>query len=184
MELQLLPLISNKKPQEIGAFRFYGMDGKILALQMGLPRIITTSNGVQEQLGYRPILSVRFIVAKVQTTVFFGNDLYSLSLTSNISPDILFANLIKNYANRQETWVQLQAIPNPVIPYPTVQFQYRPNVPPVSTGVMSALAGGYDPLRGYWVEFAGNYFLQFPIFRNFSEVVRDGPNFKGPQHNP
>jgi hypothetical protein len=153
--------------------------GIILALQLAKPYTIVTQSGVQEQIGYRAILSVQDIVSKVQTTVLFGNDLYSVGLSSNLAQDIVFVNFLKQYSNRPETWVQLVTIPNPPVPYPSIQFQYRPTYPPVASGSMTLLNSGYDPLRGYWVEFLGNYFLHFSIFKDFPGVRRDGPDYGG-----
>src|SRR5208337_4435785 len=160
--------------------------GLILALQLARPYVITTMSGVQEQIGYRPILSVTGIVAKVQTTVLFGNDLFVVGWTSNLDEPTLFTNFVKSYANREETWVQLLEIPNPPVPYPTLQFQYRQTHPPVASGKIKVVDGGYDPLRGYWVAFLGNYFLHFPLFKGWN-VTRDGPDYGGfqpSQNNP
>lgn len=159
------------------------MPASILALQTGTPYIITTQNGVQEQIGYRPILSVQRIVAKVQTTVFFGNDLYGIGLMSNLDEMTIFKDFVTSFANRVETWVQLLVIPNPPIPYPRLPYLmtgYTQAIPPISTGKVVVMDAGYDPLRGYWIEFAGNYFLQFPIFQDWANsVTRDGPPYKG-----
>jgi hypothetical protein len=153
--------------------------GTILALQLARPYVITTLSGVQEQIGYRPILSVQGIVAKVQTTVLFGNNLYVIGPTSSLSADTIFVNFVKAYSNRVETWVQLMEIPNPPIPYPSIQFQYRQISPPAARGKITALNSGYDPLRGYWIEFLGNFFLEFPLFKDWPSVTRDGPNYTG-----
>jgi hypothetical protein len=41
------------------------------------------------------------------------------------------------------------------------------------------LNAGFDAFRGYWIEFAGNYFLQFPLFKDWPNVTRDTLNYKG-----
>ena len=161
-------------------------DARILALQFSNPYVITTINGVQEQIGYRPILSVQRIVSKVQTTVLYGNDLYGITLMSNLDEPTIFRNFLKTFANKPETWVQLAMIPNPPIPYPGLSLAYRPNIPPVASNVLTLLNAGYDA-GGYWVEFLGNYFLTFSIFKDWPEVIREGANYKGfqpSQNNP
>lgn len=153
--------------------------GRILAIQMNTPRTITTLNGVQEQLGYRLILSVRMILAKVQTTVLFGNDLYGIGLMSNLDEMTIFKNFVTSFANRPEIWLQLVDVPNPPVPYPSQLFAVRPTYPPSASGPLVVLDAGYDAMQGYWIAFAGNYFLTFPIFKNFPNVIRDGPDYNG-----
>jgi hypothetical protein len=43
------------------------------------------------------------------------------------------------------------------------------------------LNAGFDAFRGFWIEFAGNYFLSFPLFKNWPNVIRDTQNYKGAQ---
>ena len=153
------------------------IQGRILAVVIGNPSTIVLPTGAVEQSGYRPILAVRTILAKVQTTVLFGDDLYGIGRMSNFAEETIFSRFVDSYQNRPERWAQLSAIPNPPIPYPIF---LPPAVPPVGVGTLTVLASGWDPLQQYWVQFAGNYFLHFPLFKDWANlVVRDGPNYKG-----
>jgi len=100
---------------------------------------------------------------------------------SNFPEEQIFPSFVNSFRDRPRTWAQLSAIPNPPIPYP----QYLPPVqPPVATGILTVLASGWDAQYGYWIDFKGNYFLHFPIFKDWaSVVVRDGPNYKGFQRS-
>lgn len=159
------------------------MPSHILSVKLNHTTIIT---GPYPEIltGQRPILAVTGIVAKVQSTVLFGNDLYSIGLASNLDQMTIFRNFVISFKNQTpRTWAQLSQIPPPPIPYPyNVAFANSapPPVPPVSHGKLDVMDAGYDPLRGYWIEFLGNYFLTFPIFKDWAkDVQRDGPNFTG-----
>jgi len=151
--------------------------GKILAVQVAAPQINTLPTGGQEQSGYRCILAVTSILARVQTTVLFGSDLYGIGRMSNFSEEQIFPMFVNSYRHKPTTWVQLAVIPNPVVPY----TQYLPPVqPPVATGTCTVLNSGWDATYGYWIEFKGNYFLYFPLFKDWANlVVRDGPDYRG-----
>jgi len=151
---------------------------RILALQMIRPYIITNINGEQEQIGYRPILSVQSVTANVQTTTLTGNDLYGVTLTSNLDAGTCFTQFVGTYKNRLETWVELANIPNPPFPYPIQQTAYYPTMPPAAKGKLTLLDAGWSQAQGFWVTFLGNYYLGFPLFKDWSNVVRNMPNFK------
>jgi len=157
------------------------IQGKILAVQIQTPEINVQPTGGQEQSGYRCILAVNLILAKVQTTVLFGVDLYGIGRMSNFSEETIFPRFVNSFKDRPATWAQLSAIPNPPIPYP----QYLPPAqPPVATGTLTVLASGWDAMYGYWIEFKSNYFLYFPIFKDWASiVVRDGPDYAGFQRS-
>ncbi len=161
----------------------------ILALRMSHTRILNNPY-LEEISGHRCILAVTGIVAKLQTTVLFGNNLFSVaygtgaSIQSNLDPQTVFGLFLNTYKNRPERWAQLAVIPPPPVPYPAYLLQQNPFPmrPPVSKGTLTLLNAGYDPMRGYWVEFAGNYFLGFPLFQDWAQwVIRDTPNYRGPQ---
>jgi hypothetical protein len=151
---------------------------KILAVQMQTPEIIRSATGVStEQSGYRCILAVNSILAKVQTTVFFGSDLYGIGIMSNFPEEQIFPRFVNSFRGRPWKWAQLNAIPNPAVVYP---MQLPAPQPPVSTGILTVLNSGWDAMFGYWIEFKGNYFLHIPIFKDWANVVvRDGPDYKG-----
>jgi hypothetical protein len=157
----------------------------IFALQLSTPNpsAVIPNNGLQWDSGYRSILAVRMVWAKVQTTVLFGDSLYLIWYnTGTLDPQTAFSFFVNSYRNRPMPAAQL-----PYPPYaatPAVYNRY-PNIPvppppiPTSTGTVTILNSGFDPFRGYWVEFAGNYFLTFPLFKDWPNVIRDGPNYKG-----
>jgi len=151
---------------------------KILAVQMQTPEVIQLpTGGGTEQTGYRCILAVSSILAKVQTTVLFGRDLYGIGLMSNFPEEQIFPRFVNSFKDRPWKWAQLNAIPNPAVPYPQ---QLPPAQPPVATGVITVLNSGWDAMFGYWIEFKGNYWLHFPLFKDWASlVIRDGPNYKG-----
>jgi hypothetical protein len=166
------------------------MPATILSLKMGKTTVIN-SPYPEVLSGHRCILSVTSIVAKVQTTVLFGNDLFAVGRLSNLDEPTIFKNFLTSYANRSEEWAQLSQVPPPPIPLNLAYLMsasINPIVaPPVSRGKIVLLSAGFDALRGYWIEFAGNYFLEFPLFKDWPNVIRDGPNYKGfqgSQNNP
>ena len=69
------------------------MPGIILSLKMGPTRIVT---GPYLNIldGHRAILAVTGILAKVQTTVLFGNDLFVVGWTSNLDEPTCFKNFL------------------------------------------------------------------------------------------
>jgi hypothetical protein len=153
----------------------------ILSLKL-TPTTIVNSPYLQILNGHRAVLSVTGILAKVQTTVLFGNDLYAVGWLSNLDEPTIFKNFLMSYANRSEEWAQLSQIPLPPTAFAAARMQMMGvnpiPPPPVAVGKITLLNAGYEPVQGYWIEFLGNYFLDFPIFKNYT-VVRDGPNYKG-----
>jgi hypothetical protein len=168
-----------------------GSTANILALQISAaqPQQTLPWDGVPWDNGLRAMLSVSTILANVQTTVFFGNSLYLIWYNvGQLTPQDAFSYFLKPYYNRPMTYAQLSQPP-----YAAVPAKYRalvqtpPPPPPVATGQMTLLNSGFDPLRGYWMEFLGNYFLAIPIFQGWANVTRGGPNYTGfqpSQNNP
>jgi hypothetical protein len=158
------------------------MPGIILSLKMGPTRIVT---GPYLNIldGHRAILAVTGILAKVQTTVLFGNDLFVVGWTSNLDEPTCFKNFLMTYANRSEEWAQLSQIPPPPTAFSAARMLMMGvnpiPPPPVAKGKITLLNAGYEPVQGYWIEFLGNYFLHFPLFKDWLNVIRDGPDYKG-----
>ena len=132
--------------------------------------------------GLRVFFAVRTIFAHVQTTTFVGDNLYMIHYDAGqLTVTESFKFFLGQYFNRPCTFAQL------VQPPPTLSSKlYLTSAPPPPTGggeeVHTILDADYDPLHGYYVTFAGNYFLTFHnIFRNWppGAVVRTGPDFKG-----
>jgi hypothetical protein len=160
----------------------------IFALQLSQPQPqeITPPGfgGVPWDSGYRSVLQVTMIWAKVQTTVLFGNSLYLIwNNAGSLDPQRAFQLFVKSYAGHPVPAAQLPYPPFAATPAVYLRANSMANVPPpptpTSTGKVTMLDAGFDPLRGYWIEFAGNYWLQFPLFKDWPNVVRDGPATKG-----
>jgi hypothetical protein len=144
----------------------------ILAIQIGEPQ--TLGFGAVDT-GLRSVLSVRDIVGKVQSTVFFGDTLHLLwNFAGQLDPQQAFVQFLKEFYNKPVTWAQLSAPPpNPLMQTRRIYLQPMPDAePPVAQGAMTLLDAGYDPLRGYWCEFKGNFWLHIPVFRDFKDVTR------------
>lgn len=154
------------------------MAGTILAMRLGPDYV--PSPFLPQETGWKAVLAVQYIVARVQTTVFYGNNLYQVGRLSALDEVAIFSNLIKPYSGRAVQWGQLDQVPLP--PYPAPLWRvglYPPPLIPVATGSMVALSSGFDSLRGYWVEFEGNYFLTCQIFKDWtSRVIRDIPDHR------
>ena len=157
----------------------------ILAIQLSAaePGQILPWDGVAYADGQRAIMTVNQVLAKVQTTLFFGDSLYMIWYSiGTMKPQDGFSFFLKEFYNRPMPYAQLSQLP-----YASTPALYRkmvqtpPPAPPVATGNLTLLNSGFDPSKGYWVEFAGNYFLTMPLFQNTEgiQVVRDGPNYRG-----
>jgi hypothetical protein len=165
------------------------MGENIFALQLSQPQPqeITPPGygGVPWDDGLRAVLSVRMVWAKLQTTVLFGDSLYMIWYDiGQLSRQDGFRAFIKPYFGTSVPAAQLSQPPFAATPalYTLVgRGQIAPPAPPVATGRVTMLDAGFDAFRGYWIEFAGNYFLTFPLFKNWPNVIRDTPNYKGPQ---
>ena len=159
----------------------------ILAFQFSQPQPqqITPPGfgGVQWDSGLRAMLSVRTIWAKVQTTVLFGDSLYMIWYNiGQLSPQDGFRAFMKPWFNAPITAVQLDRPPFASTPAVYLRANSVPVAPPptpIAQGIVTVLDSGFDPFRGYWIEFKGNYFLQFPLFKNWPNIIREGPTFKG-----
>jgi uncharacterized membrane protein YgcG len=160
----------------------------IFALQLGepQPQQVIPVTGVPWDSGLRAILSVQTIVAKLQTTVLFGNSLYMISYdVGQFSRADGYKYFLQKYFGKELTGVQLSAPPFAATPYLYIMtgLPVPPPPTPIATGTVKILNAGFDPFRGYWIEFHGNYYLHFPLFKNWPDVIRDTPNYKGYQPN-
>lgn len=137
--------------------------------------------------GLRPFLSVSTIFANVQTTTFVGSTLYMIHYDcGQFTMEDAFKNFLKPYFNTTRDFAQLSAPPQPMSPRLYLSSQ-PPPPPPDGEETHVILDAGYEPVRGFWVTFAGNYFLTFhKIFQNWPKngLVRTGPDFKGFQPSP
>ena len=131
--------------------------GRILAIQLKTtptPRFLV-------------VLNVNRIQQNVQTTVLWGNSL--LFSATFVSQDLYFGQQLAEWTGIPKTWAELSMVPNP----PTVQpfapdfslIPQPPSVAPVAVATATLLASGFDPLQGFWTEFAGNYNLYFGLFQ-------------------
>lgn len=165
------------------------MPDNVFALQLSQaePQQITPQNfgGVAWEDGLRAMLSVTMIWAKLQTTVLFGDSLFMIWYNvGQLTPQDSFRLFLKQHFNRPITAAQLDRPPFAATPQVYMRYnngQIPPVPTPISKGTVTILDAGFDPLRGYWIECAGNYFLTFPLFKNWPSIIRDTPNFKGAQ---
>ena len=161
------------------------MGENIFALQLSQPQPqeVIPISGIPWDSGLRAMLSVNIIWAKVQTTILFGDSLYMISYDiGQISKQDGFRMFMKPWFGASIPAAQLDRPPYAAVPalynrYPGLPIP--PPVAPIAVGNVTMLDAGFDAFRGYWIEFAGNYFLTFPLFKNWPNVIRDGPNFKG-----
>ena len=160
----------------------------IFALQLSQPQnqqiLPPMFGGVAWDSGYRAVLAVNMVWAKLQTTVLFGNSLYLIwNNTSMLDPQTAFAGFVDRYSGRPIPAAQLPYPPFASTPAYYLRTTNTPNIqpPPVPTakGDVTMIQGGFDPLRGYWIEFKGNYFLEFPLFKDWKNIIRDAPAAKG-----
>lgn len=163
------------------------MGGNIFALQLRNPnpQDVLPISGIPWDSGLRSMLSVREIHAKLQTTVLFGDSLFMMSYDiGQLSKQDGFSAFLKNYYGKSIVAAELDKPPYAAVPALYNRFPGLPISPPdlpISIGPVTILSSGFDPLRGFWIEFAGNFFLTFPIFKDFPNVVRDTQNYKGAQ---
>ncbi len=157
--------------------------GNILAIRLSAdePYPINPYN-IAYRSGLRAFLGVRTIYANVQTTTFVGNTLYMIHYDCGLfTTEDAFKFFLKEFFNKPMPYDQL--VQPPPSPSPTLYLTATPPpVPPQGEETHVMLDAGFQPGYGFWVTFAGNYFLTFnTIFRNWPPggVVRTGPDYKG-----
>lgn len=157
----------------------------IFAIQLSQPQPqeVLPVTGVPWADGLRAMLSVRMVWAKLQTTVLFGDSLYMIWYDiGTLSRQDGFRAFLKPYFGVSIPAAQLSQPPFAATPalYARVGYgRVAPPAPPVATGRVTILDAGFDAFRGYWIEFAGNYFLTFPLFKDWPSVIHDTQNYKG-----
>lgn len=150
----------------------------ILAVQVGPQQQM--GNGVVDT-GQRSILAVTFIEAYTQATKFYGNSLYLIWYDVGQLDSIqAFTFFCKQFYNKSFLWWQLAVPPpNPLMASSQIYLTPRPQpIPPIGSGMMTLLDSGYDPLRGYWLLFEGNYDLSIPVFKGYTGVNRNTPDYQ------
>lgn len=159
----------------------------IFALQLSQPQpqeVIPVS-GIPWDDGLRAVLSVTMIWAKLQTTVVFGNSLYMIWYDiGQLTRQDGFKAFLRPYFGTPMVGAQLSQPPFAATPglYSRISgLPIPPPPPPVAKGTVTMLSAGFDAFRGYWIEFAGNYFLTFPLFKDWPNVIKDTLNYKGAQ---
>jgi hypothetical protein len=163
------------------------MGENIFALQLSRPQPQQVTppgyGNVAFEDGYRAMLSVTMIWGKVQTTILFGDSLFMISYDiGQLSRQDGFRLFMKPWFGASIPAAQLSQPPfaaTPAYYLMANRANVAPPAPPVAMGNVTMLDAGFDPLRGYWIEFAGNYWLTFPLFKNWPNVIRDAPGFKG-----
>jgi hypothetical protein len=159
----------------------------IFALQLSQPQPQQVTppgfGGVAFEDGYRAMLAVTTVWAKLQTTVLFGNSLYMIWYNiGTLSPQDGFKAFLRPYFGTSIPAAQLSQPPfaaTPALYLLSGRVNVAPPAPPTATGRVTILNAGFDAFRGYWIEFAGNYFLTFPLFKDWPNVIRDGPKTQG-----
>jgi hypothetical protein len=150
----------------------------ILAVQIGEEQDM--GNGVIDT-GQRAILSVTFVESFPQYTTFYGNSLYLIWYNVGQLDCIqAFSFFCQQFYNQPKTWWQLSVPPpNPLMASSQIYLiPQPPPPPPIGSGVMTLLDSGYDPLRGYYLTFQGNFDLAIPLFKGYAGVHRNVPNYQ------
>ena len=150
----------------------------ILAIRLGVEQDM--GGGVIDT-GIRSLLSVRYIRTETQTFTLFGSSLYLMGYSvGQLDPDIAFSLFCKPFCNTPREYYQLSVPPpNPLIG--SSRIYLIPQAPPplpVATGFLTMLATGYDPLRGFFIQFQGNFDLVSTLFVNFPSTDRVIPDYQ------
>jgi len=157
--------------------------GNILAIRLSADEQYPANQfNIPFRSGLRAFLAVRTIQANVQTTTFIGDTLYMIHYdVGQLTTEQAFKFFLKEFFNIPMPYDQLvQPPPSPAPRY--YMTAAPPPVPPQGEETHVMLDAGFNPAYGFWVTFAGNYFLTFnSIFRNWPPggVVRTGPNYAG-----
>jgi hypothetical protein len=113
---------------------------------------------------YLPVLAVNAVEKRVQTTVLWGDTL--LYSQTWLPENLYFTQLLQSWSNIPMTWGEFINVP---ISYRPPQDFILHNLPieftPVAEKTATLLSTGFDPIKRYWAEFAGNYNLYFGLFQ-------------------
>ena len=162
------------------------MAGKVLAIKLGDWQEM--SNGVVNT-GYRVILSVSFVRMEVQTTTFFGQNLFQMTYSpwgagmvdiGSLSSTTIFMNFLEPYRGKCRGWAQFVDPPYNAAYFLGRSYNLVPPAPepPESAGNMILDSVGYDALKGWWVKFKGNFRIAIPIFQDFPSVEDLTPDYR------
>lgn len=131
--------------------------------------------------GLRAVLAVSFIVADTQCYTFYGPSLYMIHYdVGQLNSQDAFSFFCKQFYNKSYEWQQLAAPPpNPLLQSSQIYLVAMPPPPDaIAIGNMTLLDSGYNPLKGFWLKFSGNYDLTCPLFQGFAGVTRNIPNYQ------
>jgi len=155
-----------------------GQPANILAVRLAPPENL--GNGGID-MGLRALLAVNFIRADTSTYTCYGQTLYMIHYdVGQLTVQDSFAFFCKQFYNKPYEWDQLSAPPpNPLLQSSRIYLIPVPQTPPpVAFGIMTLLNSGYDPLRGFWLQFAGSFDLTCPLFSGFPGLTRTTPNYQ------
>jgi hypothetical protein len=150
----------------------------ILAVEIGQPE---TMGGTAFDTGQRAVLSVTSGVADVASYTFYGDSLYMIHYdVGQLDCFQAFSFFCKQFYNRPMTWFQLAAPPpNPLMASSQIYLVAAPPPPdPIGSGTMTLIDSGYDPLKGYYLTFTGNFYLTSPLFNGFLGMKQNAPNYQ------
>jgi hypothetical protein len=161
------------------------MAGKVLALKLGEWEEL--ANGVVNT-GYRVMLSVQFIQMDVQTTTFYGYNLFQMTYSpwgvgqvdvGSLNSISLFMNFLGSYKGKRSEWAQFVDPPYNAAYYLGRSYNLvpPPPEPPESKGPMVLENASYDACKGWWIRFKGNFRIAIPIFQDFPNVKDLTPDF-------
>ena len=165
--------------------RAYGgplIPNSILAVRLGPWQEL--ANGAIDT-GTRCVLSVRIVHMEIQSTTFLGDTLFQMTASpwgqgvvdiGSLDSVTLFRNFLNQFKNKVRGWAQLDAAP----PNPSL-WTYGGSVinlplpdPPVSEAPLMMIDCGYDTLKGWWIQFKGNFRINIHIFQDFP-LINGGP---------
>ena len=153
--------------------------GNILAIQLGPWQEL--GNGAIDT-GYRIVLAVRNIQMDVQTTTLYGDTLFQMTAsawgigqvdTGSLDSITLFNKFLAEFVGKPKTWAELNSVPpNPLVVTSKIFIQpIPPPDPPAATSVLRLLGSGYYPLKGWWLQFKGNFRLEFGLFQAYTNIT-------------
>jgi hypothetical protein len=121
---------------------------------------------IREGLGYRPILKLNGFFHRQQprATVVYGDLLmFPTTLVTTRIPD--YIQFMQNFYNQTVVWDQMRHIPDETLQeyiYEMLQANGpREMLETVETAPLTLNAAGYDPLKGFWLDFQDH----IPLFR-------------------
>lgn len=127
--------------------------------------------GVKLEAQYMPVLLVKEVEQRVQTTVLWGESL--LFSATGLTPTEFFLTLMRQWVNGVVTWGELEEIPQNTQNYTRLRLP-RPDPLPATVETAIKLADvGFNPLIGCWAEFAAATYA-FPMFLTAGRFIPKG----------